>query len=82
MSVKSAALLVEVLALPTEERAEIVAELLASLDDGGIGEDSDELDTMWAAEMSRRSQQLASGNVQAETWDDVLRRVTESRRTR
>ena len=81
MSAKSA-LLSEVLALPTEERAEIVAELLASLDDAGTGEDSEELEAIWAAEMSRRSQQLASGEVQAETWDHVLRRVAEGRRTR
>ena len=81
VSAKSA-LLSEVLALPAEERVEIVAELLASLDDGGTGEDSDELDAIWAAEMSRRSQQLASGEVQAETWEHVLRRVAEGRQTR
>ena len=64
---RSAALLNEVLALPTDERAEIVVELLASLDDVGASEDSEELDAIWAAEMSRRSHQLASGAVQPES---------------
>lgn len=82
MSTKSAALLNEVLALPTDERAEIVAELLASLDDAGASEDSDELDAIWAAELAQRSQQLTSGAVQTESWDDVVRRVAEGRRTR
>ena len=59
-----------------------VAELLASLDDGGTSEDSEELDAIWAAEMSRRSQKPASGEVRAETWDHVLRRVAEGRHTR
>ena len=71
----------EVLALPTDERAEIVVELLASLDDAGASENFEELDAIWAAEMSRRSQQLASGAVQPESWDDVVRRVTDGRRT-
>ncbi len=82
MSTESAALLNEVLALPTEERAEIVAELLASLDDAGASEDSRELDAIWAAELSRRSQQLTSGAVQTEPWDDVVRRVSEGCRAR
>lgn len=82
VSAKSSTLLSEVLALPTDERAEIVAELLASLDDAGNSEDTAELDRIWAAEMSRRSQQIASGAATTETWDDVLRRVADDRRTR
>lgn len=81
MTAKSAALLNEALALTNDERAAIAAELLASLDEAAAS-DADELDAVWAAEMSARSKQLASGEAATETWDDILRRVAEDRRTR
>lgn len=80
VTAKSAALLNEALTLTTDERAEIAAELLASLDEAAASDA--ELDAVWVAEMSARSKQLASGEVATETWDDILRRVAEDRRTR
>ena len=64
------------------ERAEIVVELLSTL--GMPGEDADpaELDRIWVEESERRAQQIASGVVRTESWDDVLQRVTDARRSR
>jgi putative addiction module component (TIGR02574 family) len=80
VSAKSAELRNEVLALPTEERAELAVELLASLDDDVSDDDPDELDHAWGEEMVRRSQQIATGEVKTVTWDGVLQRVTANRR--
>ena len=82
VSAKSAELRNEVLALPAEERAELAVELLASLDDDVADDDPDELDRAWGEEMSRRSRQIASGEVKTVTWDGVLQRVAANRRSR
>jgi putative addiction module component (TIGR02574 family) len=81
VSAKSAALRNEVLALPTEERAELAAELLASLDDVDDA-DPGEVDRLWGEELVRRSAQLAAGEVTGLSWDQVLERVAENRRPR
>ena len=83
MNARSAELRNEVLALPTEERAELAVELLASLDDDIIADaDPDEVDRVWGDEMVRRSAEIASGEVETVTWDDVLERVAANRRSR
>jgi putative addiction module component (TIGR02574 family) len=72
----------EVLSLPPEQRAELAAELLASLD-GEISEsDPEEIERAWGEEMTRRSAQIASGEVKTLTWDEVLAQVAENRRNR
>ena len=81
VSAKSAALRTEVLSLPTEERAVLAVELLASLDDD-VSEDTAEVDLAWGAEMVRRSRQIASGEVKTLTWSEVLEQVAASRRPR
>lgn len=80
-SAKSAALRNEVLALPSEERAELAAELLASLDDIDDA-DPGRVDQVWGEELVRRSAQLAAGEVTGVSWDQVLERVAENRRPR
>ena len=55
MNAKSAALRTEVLALPTEERAVLAVELLASLDEDASGDDPAEVDRAWGEAMVRRS---------------------------
>ncbi len=72
----------EALALPAEQRAELAVELLASLDDDISEEDPEEIDRAWGDEMLRRSAQIASGEVKTLTWDEVLAKVAENRRSR
>lgn len=82
MSATPSALRDEALALPAEQRAELAAELLASLDDEISEEDPDEIDRAWGQEMMRRSAQIASGEVKTLTWDEVLAKVAENHRSR
>jgi putative addiction module component (TIGR02574 family) len=82
VSAKSAALRTEVLALPTEERAVLAVELLASLDDDIAEDDPAEVDRAWGEEMARRSQQIAAGEVKTLSWSEVLEQVAASRSSR
>lgn len=82
MNARSVALRDELLALPLDERAEFAAELLASLDDEDSLDDPVEVDLAWRDELSRRSEQIATGSVATVGWDHVLERVADSRRTR
>lgn len=82
MNAKSAALRSEVLSLPTQERAVLAVELLASLDEGVSQDDPAEVDRAWDAEMLRRSRQIASGEVKTLTWSEVLEQVAASRNPR
>ena len=82
MSAKSAALRTEVLSLPTEERAVLAVELLASLDDDVSEDDPAEVVLAWGAEMVRRSRQIASGEVKTLSWSEVLEQVAASRNPR
>jgi hypothetical protein len=50
-------LLREALSLPIDQRADVAAELLASLDDVGI-EDGAEVEAAWAAEIERRARRV------------------------
>jgi putative addiction module component (TIGR02574 family) len=82
VNARSVALRDELLALPLDERAEFAAELLASLDDEDSLDDPVEVDLAWRDELSRRSEQIATGSVATVDWDQVLERVADSRRTR
>jgi putative addiction module component (TIGR02574 family) len=82
VNARSAALRDELLALPLDQRAEFAAELLASLDDEDSSDDPVDVDLAWRDELSRRSEQIASGTVATVGWDQVLERVADSRRTR
>ena len=82
MNARSVALRDELLALPLDERAEFAAELLPSLDDEDSSDDPVEVDLAWRDELSRRSEQIATGSVATVGWDQVLERVADSRRTR
>ncbi len=64
-------ILQDVLALPENERAEIAARLLESLDSGA---DSG-IDEAWAAEIERRCVALDAGEAVASDWEDVRRRI-------
>jgi putative addiction module component (TIGR02574 family) len=61
----------EALDLPESERAELAAQLLATLD-GPADEDVDEA---WAAEVERRCADLDAGRVATMDWEAVRKRI-------
>lgn len=71
MSVSAEALLDSALRLPSEDRARIAAELIASLD--GIPEAG--VEAAWDAEVERRIEQVDQGKVQLVDWNDVKAEV-------
>jgi putative addiction module component (TIGR02574 family) len=71
MSISAEALLDSALKLPSEDRARIAAELIASLD--GIPETG--VEAAWDAEVERRIEQVDQGKVQLLDWNDVKAEV-------
>ena len=71
MTKAAEALLADALRLSPEVRAELAAELLASLD----GPADPEAETAWAAEIERRVDAIEGGSVALEPWDEVKRRI-------
>jgi len=68
------ALLQEALKLPRRERADVAAELLASLDDD-LTDDPQELERAWAAEIERRARRVLAGDSAGTPWPEVKRRA-------
>ena len=73
MTSRARELLREALTLPVEERADVAAELLASLDDGS--EDPAEVEAAWAAEIERRARGVVAGGSPGASWQDVRNRA-------
>jgi putative addiction module component (TIGR02574 family) len=63
--------LAEALRLDVDARAEVAAELLASLD----GPADADAEAAWAAEIERRVAAIEAGTVKLEPWEDVKRRI-------
>jgi len=63
-------LLDEALALPLDERAKMVADLLASLDEAEEG-----VEAAWADEIQNRVAAARSGELESTDWRTVLARV-------
>ena len=71
-------LLAELLRLPRSERARVAEEVLSSLE-----EPADDVAAAWAAELERRSREVAEGRVQTVAWETVrteILRELEQRR--
>ena len=80
MSLRVQELLREALALPLDERGDVAAQLLASLDDAAA-DDPAEVEAAWAAEIERRARRAMAGETTGIPWEDVRRRAeTELRR--
>ncbi len=60
------------LGLPEPARAEIVEELIATLDEGGDAE----VDAAWVAEVERRFRDMQEGNVQPVSWAEAKDRAS------
>jgi putative addiction module component (TIGR02574 family) len=74
MTQRSRAVLREALALPLEDRANVAAELLASLDDEAI-ENPAEVEAAWAAEIEKRARRVMTGESLGVAWEDVRARA-------
>ena len=64
-------LLAEALRLDSGSRAELAAELLASLD----GPADPDAEAAWTAEIERRVAAITAGTAKLEPWDEVKRRI-------
>jgi putative addiction module component (TIGR02574 family) len=73
MTDRAQALLREALALPADERADVAAELLASLDDPET--DTADIEAAWAAEIEKRARRVLAGESAGIPWEDVRRRA-------
>ena len=81
MSSRAQELLRDALALPLDERADVAAELLASLDDAEAEHPAD-VEAAWAAEIERRARRVMAGASAGIPWDDVRRRAEAELRRR
>lgn len=73
MTERAHKLLDEALTLTTDERANLAAELIASLDgrpDEGAGQ-------AWAAEIERRARRAISGETAGEDWDEAVAKIEQ-----
>lgn len=67
MTEQAQAVLTTALTLSRDERTELVAELLASLD----GEADPHAEALWATEIERRARRALRDGPQGRTWDEV-----------
>lgn len=71
MTKATEAVLAEALRLDLDARAEVAAELLASLD----GPADPDAEAEWALEIERRVAAIEAGTAKLESWADVKRRI-------
>ena len=73
MTSRAQELLREALTLPSTERADVAAELLASLDDADAG--IADVEAAWATEIEKRARRVLAGESTGIPWEDVRRRA-------
>ena len=73
MTQRTQDLLREALALPVDERAEVAAQLLASLDEDDVA--TEDVEAAWAVEIEKRARRVLSGQSEGIPWEDVRRRA-------
>ena len=81
MTSRAQELLREALTLPIAERADVAAELLASLD-GAEADNPAEVEAAWAAEIERRARRVIAGESAGIPWEDVRQRAEAELRRR
>ena len=81
MSSRAQDLLREALTLPLDERANVAAELLASLDDVEAERPAD-VEASWAAEIEGRARRALADESGGIPWEDVRRRAEAELRER
>jgi putative addiction module component (TIGR02574 family) len=65
------AVLADALRLDSAARAELAAEILASLD----GPDDPDAEAAWNEEIDRRIEAIEAGKIRLEPWEQVKRRI-------
>lgn len=75
MTENANAVLRDALALPLDERAQVAADLLASLD--ATRDDLPEVATAWADELERRAREVLGVAASDEDWDIVRGRIAD-----
>ena len=81
MTSRAQEVLREALALPLDQRADVAAELLASLDEAAA-DDPAAVEAAWAAEIERRARRVMAGESTGVLWEDVRRRADAELRRR
>lgn len=81
MTSRAQELLRDALTLPLAERADVAAELLASLDEAEA-EHAADVEAAWAAEVERRARRVLAGETAGTPWEDVRRRAEAELRRR
>jgi putative addiction module component (TIGR02574 family) len=74
MTSRAQELLREALTLPIAERADVAAELLASLD-AAEAENPAQVEAAWASEIERRARRVMAGESAGIAWEDVRQRA-------
>jgi Putative addiction module component len=69
----------EALALPVSVRADLAAELLASLDESAV-DDLETVRAMWSEELERRAEWVLSRRAVGEDWDSLRQRLATALR--
>jgi len=81
MTSRAQELLREALTLPIAERADVAAELLASLE-AAEAENPAEVEAAWTAEIERRARRVIAGESAGIPWEDARRRAEADLRRR
>lgn len=76
MTAQAEALLRQALALPEEDRADVAAQLLASLD-APAADDPATVQTLWSQELKRRAKRVLTGEAVGEDWSSVRQRLAD-----
>lgn len=66
--------------MPADERAQVAADLLASLDEER--EETEEVTSSWTAEIERRTRQVLDDQSSGEDWDTARDRIAGQLRSR
>ena len=80
MTSRAQELLREALTLPASERADVAAELLASLEDEET--DPADIEAAWATEIEKRARRVLGGESAGIPWEEVRRRAEAEVRKR
>jgi hypothetical protein len=70
------------LRLPIDERADVAAELLRSLDESDAALSPEEVERRWAEELTRRAERAVSGEAPGRDGDEVLSALESKLRAR